>query len=159
MPGPLRRPVTLTADPPSSSQARSPITLTANVSGGYGPLHYQFNVQNPDGHHSILSDFSPSQPVCGHRKHRRLPTDPIIIVGRGGRYWHYRAQYRHLRELDYVITALPLTSVTLVTNPAGSGFTYHPVKLIASANGGGQPEYKFIVSYRDINDSQQLDAR
>ena len=50
----------LTTDKESPQYINNSISITANASGGVGTLQYRFIVENPDGTHSIIKDYSSS---------------------------------------------------------------------------------------------------
>ena len=120
---------------PSPSLVNIPLTLTATALGGAKVL-YKFMANT-----TVLSDFSatasctwtPTQAgtytltVLAEDQNSATPTQTLST------------------SLQYVIT-LPLTAVTLATNPSSPGAVNSPVTLTASNTGGANVAYKFVLT-------------
>ena len=162
VPGPLiPGSVTLSATPPSPELVGTNITLAASASGGFGPLLYQFTTLYPGSTTpTVVQDFSASSSCVW------TPNQPTPLTGSG-----YTLTVNVKDSLmnttasaslaNYVVTANPLTAVSLSTNPTPSGVTHSPVVLTAVPNGGGDPQFLFFVGWRDASgayQTQQLNA-
>ncbi|MHB9132366.1 MAG: triple tyrosine motif-containing protein [Armatimonadota bacterium] len=128
--------VTLTADPPSPSGVNTLITLTASVTGGYR-VEYQFQVYNgvqwvelrgyAADNTCPWTPAAPGQYTLQTMAREVGTTTPLTATS------------------NYTVTAMPISGVTLVVDPASPQAVGTSTTLTAIVTGGNQVEYAFLV--------------
>ena len=136
--------VTLSASPSSPSLANTPITLTATAAGGANPYYKFYDIT----HGITLQDYSPS-PTC-----LWTPSDIgsyQLAVTVHDLHGSSSAPDVVSPTIIYVINP-PASGVSLSANPPTQSTVNSQVVLTATATGGAQVNYRFMVGATILQD-------
>ncbi len=136
--------VALAANPPGSADPGTPVTWTAQASGGSGNYQYQFLSGVDGGPVSIVQDYGPD------------PTFTWTNTGAIGAYV-FRVNVRNqgsavagatAARMYYIGALRPASDVNVVSDPRSPQSPGTPVLFTAAASGGtaGTYEYQYLLS-------------
>ncbi len=142
--------VTLSADPPSPTPYRVPITLTAGTDGGTD-VEYQFLRSVPGGTPRILRDFDSEAIMIWNTEGWQLGSVNLTVVARDATGYSMTSP-----ALPYWVYP-PLLSITLMVKTPSPTYVGQAVKLDTSQVAGYDVHYKFMAGSVVLRDFSRQD--